>query len=388
MGASRRIMVFTLTAILILGAALAAGSMGAGAGPGIGDVESDGLRFVTERIVAKEDATVHSWFPFTNYGSNETLVVRAGDVAAALLRFDLSQVLSPDALLAQATLKLYVLSPQSRFDLSVVAYGVNRLWVEREATWQRATTGTNWSVVGCNGIPADRAATGSDPVTISEPGKWVALDVTSIVQAWFDGTALNNGLIVKGQPGDSVEYRFASANHYDPALRPVLQIVYAIPPTPTPMPMEPWLKLEKTGPVGPISDPSVTIHYDISVQNIGRDVAHNVVISDELPLGVVYVSSTEDGVYSPTEHTITWSVATLEISETISMGINVNLASWIKAGGIVANVAHADCPNCYGGGVTDVWSLLVGPPPSPTPTLTPMVRIQYLPQIYKGYRQR
>jgi len=38
--------------------------------------------------------------------------------------------------------------------------------------------------------------------------------------------------------------------------------------------------------------------------------------------------------------------------------------------------------------VTDVWSLLVGPPPSPTPTLTPMVRIQYLPQIYKGYRQR
>jgi len=149
--------------------------------------------------------------------------------------------------------------------------------------------------------------------------------------------------------------------------------------------MEPWLKIEKTGPVGPISDPSVTIHYDISVENIGRDVAHNVVISDELPLGVTYVSSTGDGVYDEDEHTITWSVATIGISETLSMGVDVRLASWIKAWGVVANVAHADCPNCYGDPVLDVWSLVVGPPPaSPTPTRM----IQYLPQIYKRYLQR
>lgn len=387
MGASRRIMVFTLVAILIVGAALAAGSMGAGAGPGIEDVESGGLRFITERVVASEDATVHSWFPFTNYGPNESLVVRAGDVAAALLRFDLSQVLRPEAMLAQATLKVYVLSPQSRFNLSVVAYGVNRVWKEREATWRQATAGTSWSVAGCNGTPDDRAATGSDPVIISEAGKWVTLDVTSIVQAWFDGTP-NNGLILKAQPGDAVEYRLASANHYDPALRPVLQIVYAIPFTPTPLPMEPWLKIDKTGPVGPISDPNFTIHYDINVLNIGRDDAHDLVISDELPLGVVYVSSTGDGVYNAAEHTVTWSVATLGISETLSVGIDVRLASWIKAGGIVANVVRADCPNCHGGPVLDVWSFVVVPPPTPTVTPTPTPVIQYLPQVYKGHVQR
>ena len=381
MGASRKIMVFALTAILIMSAVFAMSSLGAGAGPVVGDADPGGLGFVTLKLAPSEDTTLHSWFPFTNYGTDGKLLLHAGDVATALLKFDLSQIPNlSQAMLAQATLKLYAFAPQSRFSLSAVAYGVNRPWSAREANWYRATAGTNWSTPGCNGIPADRAATGSDPAEVSEVGKWVALDVTSIVQSWFDGSAANNGIIIKALPGDAAEYRLASADYYEVALRPVLQIIYATLPTPTPTGTppptvpEPKLEVVKTGPEGPLYDPNVTIHYDISVQNVGTDVAQGVVITDELPLGVVYVSCTGGGVYDPEGHTITWTIASLGISGTSRVEVNVRLAECLGAGGIVVNVVRANCPRCAGGPAMAQWSLVVGPPsPTPTGQVTPTV---------------
>lgn len=375
MSMSRRIMMIVLVAILAVGALFTLSSPGADSQAVGGAVDPAGLSFRTMRLVATEDTTLHSWFPFTNYGESTNLALRSGDISTALLKFDLSP-LPGDALVAQATLRLYVLSYQDQHNLTIAAYSVNRPWSEREATWNLATKTTSWSVPGCNGVPADRAGTGSDPVEISGGDKWVVLDVTDLVQAWIEGTASNNGFVIKTMPGVSVERRLASSEYPNTALRPVLQVVYGILPTPTPtgtpppVAPEPRLRVTKAGPEGPLYDPNLTIRYDITVQNVGTDIATGVVITDELPLGVEYISSSLGGAYNPDDRIITWQIESLGIDETLRLEVYVKLADWIKAGGIVVNLAYATCPKCPVDQEVGLWSILVGPP-SPTPTYTP-----------------
>ena len=414
MNLSRKVTALALTAILVMSALFAVSSLGAGAGPGVADVvggaDPGGLRFTTVRLPVLEDTTLHSWFPTKNYGLDQNLFLRSGDVSAALLRFDLSSIPS-EALVAQATLRLYILGPEDHRTLSAVAYAVNRPWVAREANWLQATVTTRWDQPGCNGVPADRGGTGSDPLEISGAGKWVALDVTHIVQEWVEGVAANRGLIVKTLPGVSVEYKAASAEYYQPAFRPILQVIYGLLPTPTPTGTpppavpEPRLSVVKTGPEGPLYDTEVTIHYEISVQNVGTDVAQGIVITDDLPLGVRYQSCTGGGVYNRDDHVITWTVDSLNVGSKVDLAVDVKLADWIKAGGVTVNVVSAGCGNCPEAPATGAWTIWVGPPtptpteevtptptpteevtPTPTPTIPSARYIQYLVNVRKNFR--
>jgi uncharacterized repeat protein (TIGR01451 family) len=54
-----------------------------------------------------------------------------------------------------------------------------------------------------------------------------------------------------------------------------------------------------------------TAVYNIDVLNNGPDTATNVILTDTLPEGLTYVSSTLDGVYQSTTRTITWTVGNL-----------------------------------------------------------------------------
>ncbi len=54
-----------------------------------------------------------------------------------------------------------------------------------------------------------------------------------------------------------------------------------------------------------------TITYDICFANPTNRDAHGVVIVDELPAGVQFVSATGGGVYDPNTHKVTWNMGTL-----------------------------------------------------------------------------
>ena len=120
-------------------------------------------------------------------------------------------------------------------DLTLTLYRVRRAWDELAATWKLARSGQPWGVAGCDGLTADRDETAFASLPFPAPGQALTVDVTELVRDWQAHPDGNNGLLLKGVGGVSVEYSLASFEHSDVTLRPklVVQCSVAV-PTPTP----------------------------------------------------------------------------------------------------------------------------------------------------------
>ena len=182
------------------------------------------------------DTTLHAWFPENNYGNEARLTLRQGNVASVLLRF--APISLPSAAVVNsAELRLYVTSQSNVHALNLAAYRLQRSWDELSADWHRASSGQQWSVAGCNGVPADREGAALGRVVVPSAGNWLEMDVTSAVRQWVAAPEKNHGLLLKGEGSVSVESRLASFEYRDPAFRPVLIIHYGLPyPGPSPIP--------------------------------------------------------------------------------------------------------------------------------------------------------
>lgn len=341
-----------------------------------------GIIFRQVTIPASEDTWINQWRPTTNYG-RANLMLRSANVASALIKFPLDAIPYPlDVAVAQATLKLYVIGSTNYNPLWAYAYGVNRPWDANEATWVQATASDAWLRSGCDAVPEDRSGDASPEVGIFMAETYISLDVTEIVRAWLNGTAPNNGILVKASSGASVEWELASADHANPAFRPQLQVLFTVIPTPTPTitpsptPIQPALQISKTGPEGVLDlIQGSIITYTIAVNNIGTQDAHGVVITDVLPYGTTYVGSTPAGVQS--SENVIWEIGTLFMGDGVTIQIAVSLAALVKDSGLVVNVARANCDN----GCTEVysdWPNIINPIPTATPTSP---RMLYLPLI-------
>lgn len=343
-----------------------------------------GIVFRQVTIPASEDTWINQWRPTTNYGRTN-LMLRSTNVASALLKFPLDAIPYPlDVAVAQATLRLYVIGSTNYNPLWAYAYSVNRPWNANEATWVQATASQAWSRSGCDAVPEDRSGDASPEVGIFMAETYVSLDVTEIVRAWLNGTAPNNGILVKASSGASVEWELASADHANPAFRPQLQVLFTIIPTPTPTitpsptPIQPALRISKTGPEGVLElTQGSIITYTIAVNSVGTQDAYGVVITDVLPYGTSYVGSTPPGVQSG--ENVIWEIGTLPIGESVTIQVIVSLAALVKDSGLLVNVARANCTN----GCTEVysdWPNII----NPIPTVTPIPpRMLYLPLIFR-----
>jgi hypothetical protein len=122
------------------------------------------------------DASVNSAHPTTNYGSLSNLYVGNGNTS--LLQFDLSVLPSGTAAsqVSKATLRLYVNRVNSAG--SVTVSPVSSAWTESAVTYSNAPT------IGSS------VAT----FTPSNPGTFISVDVTSLVQGWVTTPASNYGL--------------------------------------------------------------------------------------------------------------------------------------------------------------------------------------------------
>jgi len=309
-------------------------------------------------------------------------------VAAALFQFDLSPFAYPqDVVVAQATLRIYSQSRTNPASLSASAYAVNRPWTASAATWQRADATTAWAQAGCNGVPQDRAGTGSTAAFISSLDTWASFDVTSIVQGWLDGSQPNDGIILKGLGGDAVGYDFASVDNGDSSVRPVLQVVFVVIPTPTPTatstptPVRPALEVMKTGPAGPVIVGSEALAYTITVANDGTQAASSLVITDDLPLGAQFVNASPGAIFDSAQGQVVWRFDSLAINESVQVTLTVNLATWIGDIGTITNFARA---SCVGQGVVEAYWETSVIPSAPTPT--PSAKRLYLVGIYQRFQ--
>ncbi|HIC87880.1 MAG TPA: DNRLRE domain-containing protein [Anaerolineae bacterium] len=170
------------------------------------------------------DATIHAWYPTTNYGTIGALSLRADDIASGLIRFGLdiptgSQVLD-------ATLELYVLGRTNGNRETVSTYRLLRPWHPDQATWQQAAAGSSWTVPGANGIGSDRTAEATDATTLDSVGYWIRLNVADLVQTWVHDPSANNGLILRATGSRPVQYDVASSEYGAWELRPRLTVTY------------------------------------------------------------------------------------------------------------------------------------------------------------------
>jgi pimeloyl-ACP methyl ester carboxylesterase len=192
-----------------------------------------------------QDTYLDRYNPTSRYYDQPRLLVSMADRAVPLLKFnDVSQI-PQGARIRSAVFRLYIFDMENMsggpVPFEVKAYKVNRAWVDREASWQYARSGVPWSAEGCNGQGTDRDYESVGTYTMQATGKWASFDVTSAMQAWVDGAASNQGVVLKGQGNvPNQGYELASAEYTtDASKRPELFVVYEyFQPTPTPTPTE------------------------------------------------------------------------------------------------------------------------------------------------------
>jgi hypothetical protein len=181
----------------------------------------------TEGYLGVQDTYLSAWEQTTNYADDELVLVRSHDIKAPLLRFDLS-LLPREAVIAQATLGLFVISRSNPNPVTVGTYNVERSWSITGTTWLRAAEGVPWEEPGCNGA-TDRYLTAEDEQTLSDTEVWYSWDITRLAQIWVLDPAFNSGVLLKGTAVPQVEYMFYSSESNRADRRPRLEVGYWVP---------------------------------------------------------------------------------------------------------------------------------------------------------------
>lgn len=186
-----------------------------------------------------------------NLGGYHTLEVWYGEGEEhrrSLMRWDISAV-PANATVNTASVELYRYEPGPENDMQVALYLLTREWTEGTgfeidpgsgyipdgATWNLASTGTNWTTPGGDYDPTTDYGHGPNGVldqialpTTLENG-WVSLDATAAVRAWVEQGVPNYGLLLRPLSGDYTYHYFHSAEqHTTPNLRPRLVVNYTI----------------------------------------------------------------------------------------------------------------------------------------------------------------
>ncbi|RKY23164.1 MAG: hypothetical protein DRP62_06455 [Planctomycetota bacterium] len=156
---------------------------------------------------------------------------------SALVKFDLTDQLPPNAEIQSATLSLWVyqLVDMTGNDwLDVAPYRVRHYkdWAEYDATWHIFKGSSLWATPGCESTTGDRFANpDDDPIRFTKDSgvnRYYHWDVTSSVQDWYAGTQNNNGWLIRivehdgGSEGISLNAKESDVPDY----RPYLTITY------------------------------------------------------------------------------------------------------------------------------------------------------------------
>lgn len=165
-----------------------------------------------------QDAYVSEWYASENFGSKIALFVsqylRPGDDYRSLLQFNLDKI-PPDSTIEEATLELSAYRNEvSGPPINVTAHRLLNRWNQYSVTWN-------------NQPEAKPTPDGVVTVFSGPPNEKVCIDITNLVQGWYDGSIPNHGLLLKGNERNNDLVGFRSINFEDRETWPVLHIKYA-----------------------------------------------------------------------------------------------------------------------------------------------------------------
>ncbi len=183
--------------------------------------------------------------PNVNYGTGYYMQLYMSSYSpkrSGLIKFDITGQIPSNSIINSATLSLYLCEKvnMASGDFVYVApfrIGNYRNWVETEATWNVYRGSSYWSVAGCEGYQYGDRNQNPDCNAIyfdkDSPLGYYHWDVTSSVQAWYSGSATNNGWLMRitAHDGGTDGVNFYT-REYSPSWRPYLTINYTVIPEP------------------------------------------------------------------------------------------------------------------------------------------------------------
>ena len=166
-----------------------------------------------------QDSYVYSSYPSTNYGNSA--YIYAGKVSSSqtyrgLLEFDLASI-PADAVVDQATLTLYC-RKLSTASATLYLYRVTKGWGESSVTWN-SQPATGSQVEGTLNLATSRYQAKE-------------VELTALVQAWVEGSQVNQGVMVK-EGGSTAYGQCYSSDTGTAGYRPKLEVHWHRPPQPT-----------------------------------------------------------------------------------------------------------------------------------------------------------
>ena len=179
------------------------------------------------QVVAGQDTYIKLSNTGLNYGASTSLLIdrESTDLQRALLQFDLSAI-PTNATITSATLTMQATQIDGQLNISV--YEMLRAWVEGSgsgaagaANWNQSAPGTNWTSAG-----GDFNATAVANLNTNTTGQH-SWSITSLVQAWVNGSKTNYGLMVASPDGGG--NRTATYDSSEGATPPKLVISYTVP---------------------------------------------------------------------------------------------------------------------------------------------------------------
>ena len=182
------------------------------------------------------DATIQGGLSATiNASTADMIATRASTnpdyLRRALLAFDTATTLPSDATLRSATLTLTVKTAGTDAARTIGVFPVTTAFVAAETTWTLRQAGTAWTTAG-----GDLSAEAARQSVSNVAGAKASFDATGLVQAALRGVngsrSTRLALADLGASTNASYHEFYSSKAVDPAVRPVLTIVYDVPAPP------------------------------------------------------------------------------------------------------------------------------------------------------------
>jgi len=180
-------------------------------------------------LTAVADTMIMSGTASMNWGDWDSMEVGSDDYFGnerSLVRFDLSSV-PKDAIIQSATFKAwYYLCSSGCPEMDTSIRRLMWAWGEYDATWNSMSSASGSTIYDTQHLGG-----------YSDLDRWVAWDVTDLVQAWQHGAYPNYGLAIHGHEGPPENYKYFSTKEKGAGWEPRLVIQWAYPTaTSTPRP--------------------------------------------------------------------------------------------------------------------------------------------------------
>src|SRR5262245_9363588 len=181
-------------------------------------------------VAASQDTYIESRPPedTKNHGTSTSLVAdrESTDLQRVLVQFDLSAI-PANAIVNSATLQMQ--ATQIGGALNIGVYEIQESWSEGvkdggvdAANWNERETATPWTSAGGTFDPTAVASINTNAVG---QHSW---DITSLVQAWVDGTKANNGVMIGSPDGGGNRTVTYDSRETVGGTAPVLVIDYTV----------------------------------------------------------------------------------------------------------------------------------------------------------------